>query len=237
MDMNMGYSQPFAPAVHDVLDTATTDPLVALRQEQRWVAVLGPVLFDVLAEGLQGCWANHELASLASLANDLACAEVLGCSVGRLAFPRHNAVLIQLAEFRKSETGVHEQQDDRLVADIRNAVNQIGKGIVLDGPGCLIVDPGPLHPLDRVGDVAFRVVAEELVVGRQHRKPTRHRSRRKSASVFAGKVVDELCNRAWLCLCHTQALSTNELLVLLEILPIGAQSLYAAGLAGQILQI
>jgi len=165
MDMDVRNPQPLAPAAYDVLDVATTDPLVPFRQEQCRVAVLGSVLLDVLTEGLQGYWANHELAALTSLADDFARAEVLDCSIGRLALPRDDAVLVQLAEFGQPETGVNEQQHDRFVANVRDAVNQSGECIVFDCPRRLVVDLGPLHPLDRIGNVAIRIVAEKLVVG------------------------------------------------------------------------
>jgi hypothetical protein len=98
MHMNMRNTQLQAPAIHNVLDIPATDPLTARRQEQSRVAIRGPVLFDIVAERLQGFRANHELPPLAPLTQDFSCAEELDCSVGPSSFPLNNAVLVQLAE-------------------------------------------------------------------------------------------------------------------------------------------
>jgi hypothetical protein len=73
------------------------NPLTPFRKEQRWVVILGPASFDVFSEGLQGCGADQELASLPTLADHLAAAKVLDTTIRRLVSACSYAVDVELA--------------------------------------------------------------------------------------------------------------------------------------------
>ena len=165
MNMNMWHTKFLAPAANNFLDGTAADPLMPFGQEQRWVLVLCAAGLDVFAKGLQSRWADHEMSTLASFADNLTRAEVLGSSIGRLALPGNDAVLVQLAKLGETEAGVNEQQDDSFVPDVRDAIDQRCQRIVIHRPGSLVVYLWPLHPLDWIGNVAVRVVAKEFIEG------------------------------------------------------------------------